>query len=74
VHVVNFGGQRNNLYEDAPAVHGLRLGIRNAADKAQALVAGQPLTAAAGPDGEGYTWFDLPPVEAFEVLSVEGKH
>ncbi len=74
VHVVNFGGQRNNLYEDAPTVHGLRLGIRNAADKAQALVAGQPLTAAAGPDGEGYTWFDLPPVEAFEVLSVEGKH
>jgi hypothetical protein len=73
VHVVNYGGQRNNLYEDAPAVHGLRLGIRYAAGKAEALVAGLSLSAASGPDDQGYTWFDLPPVEAFEVLSVEAK-
>jgi hypothetical protein len=54
-------------------VHGLRLGIRNAGDNAQALVSGRSLVAASGPDGDGYTWFDLPPVDAFEALSVEGK-
>ncbi|MEZ2130999.1 MULTISPECIES: hypothetical protein [unclassified Sinorhizobium] len=71
VHVVNFGGQRNNLYEDAPAVHGLRLGVQGASSEAQALVAGKSLKAkGAGPDERGYVWFDLPPVEAFEAISI----
>ena len=72
VHVVNFGGQRNNLYEDAPAVHGLRLGVRDVAADAKALVAGTALKAtSAQADKQGYIWFDLPPVEAFEAISLE---
>jgi hypothetical protein len=72
VHVVNYGGQRNNLYEDAPAVHGLRLGIRGAGKEALALVSEKTIAASAdGPSQDGYTWFELPPVEAFEVLSVK---
>ncbi|TCL68174.1 alpha-amylase family protein [Rhizobium sp. BK251] len=72
VHVVNFGGQRNNLYEDAAAVHGLRLGIRGAAKEAVALVSGKTVAASkAGAPDDGYTWFELPPVEAFEAISVK---
>ncbi len=70
VHVINFGGQRNNLYEDAPDVHGLRLGVRGASGDARALRSGVDLTPASGPDGDGYVWYDLPPVGSFEVLSI----
>jgi hypothetical protein len=71
VHVVNFGGQRNNLYEDAPAVHGLRLGVPGVSAEARALVSGRELAGKAGADG--YVWFDLPPVEAFEAISLTRK-
>ncbi len=74
VHVVNYGGQRNNLYEDAPAVHGLRLGVRGVDRTARTLVAGRSLTSASsGPDRDGYIWFELPPVEAFEAVLLNGN-
>ncbi len=70
VHVVNYGGQRNNLYEDAPAVHGLRLGVRGVNGDATALVAGTEVKPeSAKPDADGYLWYTLPPVEAFEAVS-----
>ena len=71
VHIVNFGGQRNNLYEDAPAVHGLRLGIRGVGKTARALVAGSEVKASGAADAKGYLWFDLPALEAFEALSFD---
>ncbi|WP_238368554.1 alpha-amylase family protein [Mesobacterium pallidum] len=53
VHVVNYGGQRNNLYEEAPALHGLRLGLRNAAgDTVTCLRSGKTLPLGAA-DGDG---------------------
>jgi len=71
VHVINYGGQRNNLYEDAPAVHGLRLGVRNVSGSAAALVAGTTLPPESSkPDADGYLWYALPPVEAFEAISL----
>jgi hypothetical protein len=70
VHVVNYGGQRNNLYEDAPAIHGLRLGVRAVTGAARALVAGVEIKPERSKrDAEGYLWFALPPVEAFEAIS-----
>jgi hypothetical protein len=69
VHVINYGGQRNNLYEDPAAVHGLKLGIRGVAGSAKALISGASLDPTS-PDQDGYTWFNLPPVNAFEVVSV----
>jgi hypothetical protein len=71
VHIVNFGGQRNNLYEDAPAVHGLRLGISGVGKTGRALVAGGEVVASGAPDERGYRWFDLPALEAFEALSFD---
>lgn len=68
VHVVNYGGQRNNLYEDAPAVHGLRLGMQGVAGAGAALVSGQVLQPEGPADDAGYTWYALPPIEAFEAI------
>ena len=72
VHLVNYSGQQNNLYEDAPDIHGLRLGVRGVGQEAKALVDGRTVTAAnADPDSEGYVWFDLPPIGSFEALSLD---
>jgi hypothetical protein len=69
VHVINYGGQRNNLYEDPAAVHGLRLGVRGVAGPGAALVAGAEVAPeSADPDKNGYIWYSLPPLEAFEAI------
>lgn len=73
VHVINYAGQRNNLYEDAPALHGLRLGVQNRTGTARALVAGAPVAPEGARGADGYTWYRLPPVAGFEVIQFEGE-
>jgi len=64
--VVNYAGQRNGRYDDPPLLHGLRLGVLGTAPaEARALVGGRAL---AGRVADGRTWFDLPPVGAFEAV------
>lgn len=71
VHVVNYSGQRNGLYTEPAKIQGLRVAVREDTATALALVAGTTLKA--GPvDGDGYRWFDLPPVGYFEALSIGG--
>jgi len=65
--VVNYTGQRNGSYDTAPRLHGLRLGVRGPAGEARALVGGQALPGRREGDR---TWFDLPPVGAFEAVLV----
>ena len=68
-HVVNYAGQRNNLFEEPAPLHGLRFGIREAVQSAHALVAGTELAFDA-PDEQGVAWATLPPVSTFEALSI----
>lgn len=69
-HVVNYTGQRNNLYEDPVPLRGLRLGVRGAIRSARALVAGADVECTS-PDAQGMTWIELPDVGAFEAVSIE---
>jgi hypothetical protein len=73
VHLVNFSGQRNNLYETPIAIHGLRLGVRRQQPAvARALVAGADLAFEQSvPDEAGYLWISLPPLRAFEAILIE---
>jgi hypothetical protein len=67
LHVVNYAGQRNGLYAEPPSLHGLSIGVRGPAPaQARAIVSGQPVQARRG--DQGMTWYDLPPVAAFEAL------
>ena len=67
VTVVNYAGQRNTRYAPPPALHGLRIGVRGpATGSARALVGGRAIVGTAG--GDGRTWYDLPPVGAFEAV------
>lgn len=73
VHLVNYSGQRNNLYEKAPALHGLRLGVRNVEGAARGLVSGQIIQPEGPADKDGYLWYALPPVGAFEAIQLTSK-
>jgi hypothetical protein len=65
VHLINYGGQRNNLYEEPVPIRGLRLGLNVAPRAARALVANQDL-----PQG---SWLALPDLHAFEVIMIESE-
>ena len=73
VHLINYSGQRNNLYEDAPALHGLRLGVRGVMGTALTLVSGKTVQPEGPADGQGYLWYALPPVEAFEAIQIRAQ-
>ena len=68
IHLINYGGQRNNLYEDAPPLHGIRLGVKGVTGSGTALVAGKTVAPEGKPDSQGYLWYALPPVTAFEAI------
>lgn len=68
LHVVNYAGQRNGRYDPAPRLHGLALGVRGA-KAARALVAGQAIEGKTMV-GDDRTWFELPPVGAFEAILI----
>ncbi len=72
LHVVNYAGQRGGRYDEPPAIHGLRLGVRGAAPvTATALIAGKTLVARKR-EQDGLTWFDLPPCGTFEAILLDG--
>jgi hypothetical protein len=71
IHVINYAGQRNGRYDPPPLLHGLSLGvIAPVAAQAHALVSGETITGVKR-SGDGRLWFDLPPVETFEVIRIE---
>lgn len=65
LHIVNYAGQRNGRYDPAPRLTGLRLGVQGAAGPLRALVSEQTLRGRA--EG-GRTWYDLPPLGAYEAI------
>ncbi len=73
VHLVNYSGQRNNLYEAPITIHGLKLGVLRAEPASvRALVANAELSfEAPRPDKGGYIWLNLPPLGAFEALVID---
>lgn len=69
LHLINYGGQRNGRYDSPPELHGLKLGVGGAAPSpARLLVAGRSIKGVAT---DGRTWFDLPPLGAFEAIVLD---
>ena len=68
IHLINYAGQRNNLYEDPPRLHGLRIGLTGAAGDSLRCLRDGGTVALSPPDGDGRRWAELPPLGDFEVL------
>jgi hypothetical protein len=70
MHVVNYAGQRNGRYDVPPKLHGLSVGVlAPPAAQARLLVSGQTVKGVRRAGDR--TWFDLPPVGAFEAIVVQ---
>lgn len=65
LHIINYSGQRNGRYNEPPLIHGLRLGVEGSVNMARLLVADTTLQ---GTPQADRTWFDLPPLGAFEAI------
>ncbi|HEY8596659.1 MAG TPA: alpha-amylase family protein [Devosiaceae bacterium] len=72
VHLVNFSGQSDTLYDKPVPVEGIEIGLRDIPPDAtaRALVAQCQLDAMQDRH-DGYTWFRLPRLEAFEAVRIE---
>lgn len=68
VHIINYAGQRNTLYDEAPSISGLQLGVKRARASAMELIGDTTLSPAGSSDG--YMWFDLPDLDDFSAISV----
>jgi hypothetical protein len=69
LHLINYCGQRNGRYDSPPELHGLKLGVGGTApSQARLLVAGQSVRGVAR---DGRTWFELPPLGAFEAIVID---
>lgn len=71
IHLINYAGQRNGRYNPPPCLSGLSLGVKGRGREARALVAGSALHGKF--DGER-TWYELPPLGAFEALLMSGQN
>ena len=73
VHIVNYAGQRDARYLDAPSITGIRLGIVRspgaASPRVTCLVAKSEAVRCTGSDNR-YDWFELPTIGAFEAISI----
>lgn len=70
VHLVNYAGQRQSAYEEPPALHGLRLGVRADVGQGRALVGGVAVKPGAR-DAQGYAWLEVPAVKHFEAILLQ---
>ncbi|PRX01939.1 UNVERIFIED_ORG: beta-galactosidase-like protein [Martelella mediterranea] len=68
IHVVNYAGQRNNLYEDPPELHGLKVGILGASGETVRLLRSGKTVSLSAPDPDGRRWAELPAIGDFEAI------
>lgn len=67
IHVINYAGQRDGLYQLPPTISGMKLGVRKKNASALELIGDTTLS---GTTRDGYTWFELPPIETFTAISL----
>lgn len=70
IHLINYSGQRNGLYAAPGVIQGLKLGVRDDAGRVEAMVSSKVLNAGMA-DADGYRWYELPPLGAFEAIHLK---
>jgi hypothetical protein len=67
IHLVNYSGQRNNVFEQPVPLRGFRIGVRGACGPARSLIDGQNIAISA-PDADGYAWMEVPEIGTFQAI------
>lgn len=72
VHLVNYSGQRNNVFAQPVPLHGFRVGVKGGRGAARSLIDGESIPVSA-PDAEGYAWVDMPEIGVFQSILVAAE-
>jgi hypothetical protein len=67
IHLVNYSGQRNNVFEHPVPLRGFRIGVKGACGPARSLIDSQSIAVSA-PDADGYAWMEVPEIGMFQAL------
>jgi len=67
IHLVNYSGQRNNVFEQPVPLRGFRIGMKGVRGPARSLIDGGSI-AVGVPDAEGYGWMDVPEIGTFQAI------
>jgi hypothetical protein len=67
IHLVNYSGQRNNVFEQPVGLHGFRIGVKGVRGPARSLLDGRNIDVGA-PDADGYGWMDVPEIGTFQAI------
>ncbi|HEX2100007.1 MAG TPA: beta-galactosidase trimerization domain-containing protein [Candidatus Synoicihabitans sp.] len=70
IHLVNYSGQRNNVFEQPVPLRGFKIGVKGARGPARSLIGGQAIAVAA-PDVDGYAWMEIPEIGTFQAILAE---
>jgi hypothetical protein len=69
LHLVNYSGQRNNVFGEPVPLRGFRVGVKRGCGPATSLIDGQSI-AVSQADADGYAWLDVPDIGVFQALLV----
>jgi hypothetical protein len=67
IHLVNYSGQRNNVFAEPVPLRGFKIGVKGSCGPARSLIDGQTLAVSAA-DVEGYAWLDVPEIGVFQAI------
>lgn len=70
IHVVNYSGQRNNVFAEPISLRDFRIGVKGGCGAVESLMDGATLSVGET-DANGFAWIDLPAIGAFLVLRAE---
>jgi Hypothetical glycosyl hydrolase 6/Beta-galactosidase trimerisation domain len=67
IHLVNYSGQRNNVFAEPVPLRGFRIGLKGGCGPAKSLIDGKAIEV--GPlDDSGYAWMDVPAIGVFQAI------
>lgn len=72
VHLVNYTGQRNNVFAEPVPLRGFRIGLKADSGLATSLVSGKQIEVGVA-DADGYVWLDVPEFGVFEAILIGGQ-
>lgn len=70
IHLVNYSGQRNNVFAEPVPLRGFRIGVKNACGPGRSLIDGQAIEVGSA-DSAGYVWMDVPEIGVFQAIVLE---
>jgi len=67
IHLVNYSGQRNNVFAEPVPLRDFRIGLKGGCGPAKSLIDGRSIEVGP-PDERGYAWMQVPEIGVFQAI------